>query len=463
MKNRWVSAVLLALASVASGDVLVLSDGTRLEGELRHVDTGWDVVRPDGTIEHVSSQRVVSIQRGGGPLTAADAMGRFASLKRSLEIETNPAKAIDRYQRFIDQNPDPAADEAAASEMKIWKDRADRGLVKWGKDWLTADERTARLAQGTALALDARLMIHDNRLADAEGVLNDVLTGDPQHVSALYLMGYLQFHVGKVPEARKHFTTLQQLLPDHAPTLYDLGLVLMRQKQWGQAMSMFDQAMSAAPGSRFLVDNIAEILNQLPDEERRGTIYQKLLKHYADEEQQVGKEMAKQKKFRWGSGWVDQETHDKLVAAEAEVRKKMIDMDADFKASKERLTDIDRSITHNRQSMDEIESTSYYRNADGQMVRTTLPTVYYDLGREVERLKRERTEVDANIAKLQASAKTIQQQIPKPKFTGVIEPINEDGVPVRGLPPTTQPTTAPAAPPGNIDIHIGPADPSPHQ
>ena len=62
-------------------------------------------------------------------------MRRVAS--HSLDIQD----IINRYQKFIAQSGDQVVAAEAQKDLQMWQDRQEKGMVKLGDQWITADER----------------------------------------------------------------------------------------------------------------------------------------------------------------------------------------------------------------------------------------------------------------------------------------------------------------------------------
>ena len=215
----------------------------------------------------------------------------------------------------------------------------------------------------------------------------------------------------------------------------------------------------------------------MPDDQQKTPAAQKLARRFAEQDAQLQTTMARREMYRWGATWVDKSTHDKLLAVDVEVKKKLADLNGDFDLTQNRITAIDQQVADNQKAMRDIETRSYVRTADGTLVRVPYPSAYYDMQREVTKLKAERQEMSARVDTLRAAAKKVQADYPVPKYTGILRMIEEDGVPilvpeaapgeaqhVTPRPPPAPPATLPEvstqpippdAPPPSI-IRIGP-------
>jgi hypothetical protein len=235
-------------------------------------------------------------------------------------------------------------------------------------------------------------------------------------------------------------------VPDQAPTLNNLAVIMWRQNQQVAAAGMYDQAMMAAPVNKFILDNVADALGSLEEDQRKSPIVAKALRRFTEQDLLLQQQQGQQGLYRWGSTWVDQRKLEELKAAEREVRTKLDALQQEFAQVKTRNVTLDSQITTNSLSMQELVMRSYAIDKDGKRIQYPLPAHYYELERENQRLKSEQDANNAKLAAMPALAKRIQQQVPVPQFTGVQQIVGVEGMP--GAPPTSQPdaqsTTMPA-------------------
>src|SRR5262245_48395705 len=141
-----VCAILAILCVHARADVVILRDGTRVEGDLKKGDGGYDVTAANGKVTHVPTNNIKSIEIGRSTGNAA-AVDRLASLKRSVESIDDLNQIISRFNAFIQQYKNTPAAAQAEKELAIWQDRLDKRLVKVGGKWVTAEQQEQLVSQ----------------------------------------------------------------------------------------------------------------------------------------------------------------------------------------------------------------------------------------------------------------------------------------------------------------------------
>ncbi len=461
----------LAFASLSRGDVLYLTDGKTLEGDVGKSPDGWVVTDSAGKVTAVPAGKVQSIEMksGGGKAAPDAAEAKLYSLRRSVANVGDLRDIIARYKRFIEQNPGPEVKDAAEKELAVWVDRQARGLVKAGSQWVTPQEHAALLEQTFAVVSEARQLIKDNRNKDADALLAKAMQLDPTNVSVQYLRGVVKYRQGEVPAARKAFEGVAEQMPAHASTLNNLAVILSRQNQHAAALGMYDRAMQAAPNLREVLDNVAEALNGAPDDARRAQVLQRAMKRFLEQDEHLRAEMAKRGLSRWGATWVSQEQKEELDAAERNIKVRLDQLAAEFKAAQDQINRIDRDIESNTRTMRQLEARRIGRDINGRLVTSVLPAAYYDLEADNAKLGAERRQLVSAIEQLRAAAKETEKQVPTPRYTGVQKLIETEGTPIKmpGDPAATSPAqatqpvdgrAAPTTVPASRPVSPGPAE-----
>src|SRR5205085_2309464 len=121
--------------------------------------------------------------------------------------------------------------------------------------WVTKEQQEELRGKSLDVAKDARQLIKDGKMKDAASLLDKAIADNPQNAAAFYLRGVMFYRQEQLVPARKAFDAVAALLPDHAPTLNNLGVVEWRQNAAVGALNQYDKAMVAAPASRVILDN----------------------------------------------------------------------------------------------------------------------------------------------------------------------------------------------------------------
>jgi len=443
----FVSFALLGSPSLFA-DVLHLKDGSKIEGTLKHTEDGWLVQGDSGKPVHVLTEQVDSIElTTNAAATPRAAMERLTSLRRSVEGLTDLNDIIARFQRFVDQNTDPASTAEARKDLLVWKDRLNQKMVKVGSKWVTAEDRVKLVEQAGQNAETARQLMKQGRTKEAEPILLDVVATDPQNATALYLTGLLRFQQDQIPAARKAFETTSILVPNHSPTLNDLAIVLWRQRQYAAALNNFDEAMLATPVDKLILDNVAVALQTLPPEFQKNAITLKVIRHFNEQDQQLAELMAQQGMRRYGSLWVSEKDMAQMKRQEKEIQDKLDQMAADFDRSRQKIDQLGQTISDNDTQIHRIEATSFVVDPrTGAQTPVPYPAAYYDLVRDNQNAQRDRDAEVSRLDQLKKQAADLQNSRPSQKSAGVMRIVGPEGTPIR-IPTATAPVAVPAMQP----------------
>lgn len=426
-------------AATAGHDVVVTRDGQRYEGTLHRQAGQWTMTLTNGSTVDVTPGDVTSISLGSHASGADAAASALASLRRSLDAVSDPAVAIQRCQRFIDQNPGSPAAEDATQDLAQWQLRKQQGLVKVGSKWVTTQDRQRMRAQATLLARQAAVDLSQNDFKNAEAVLKDALDDDPDHVAALYLRGLIDFQQGQVAVARKRFEAVNAQIV-HAPTLNNLAVIYFRQNQTQMSLKFYDQSIELAPLSRDLLNNVAEALAVLTDDQRRSPNAVLLADHFLQQDQKLQELLASGGLYRWGATWVDADTLKHLQDVQKDVDSQLDALKKENDDQKDRMQQIQRLTDEDQQRMRQLswQQMNVVDPRTGAIYQQTLPQEYYDLQDKVHALKVEYDQLHYKISQYDEKVRKVTQQLPVPKYTGRQMLIGVDGAPFESGPADAQ-------------------------
>jgi tetratricopeptide (TPR) repeat protein len=426
----------------ARADVVHLTDGTTVSGDIKKTDDGWIVTPPGGKPVLISADRVDSIELrpADNPNAAED---RLASLRRAVGNVSDIKIIITRYEAFIQDNPESKAATEAEADLADWRDRQSRGLVKVGTQWVTPEEKADTDHKADLVAEDVRQLLTAGKIKDATDAIDKTLLLSPDNISLLYLRGVLAYRLEQLVPARKAFEAVLAISPNDGPSLNNLAVITWRQNNIMVAMNFYDQAMVSAPMSRQILDNVAEALNSLPPERRKTPLVEKVVRHFNEQDSDLQKKLADQGLSRWGSSWVTDAQRAKLEATAKSIQdqidaqsKKFDDLTADMQKA-------DQTVSSDQVSMQNIINSCTFYNPNGQMVQTPFPAEYYNLQRDIQLQKAQKIQDAGEQGRLHDQAVALKAKQPS-RYTGIQRLIDVEGMPMAITPgdPTTQPGSA---------------------
>ncbi|MDP9172233.1 MAG: tetratricopeptide repeat protein [Planctomycetota bacterium] len=438
--------IVLLLASVVRADIVILNDGTQVEGRLTRTWDGWTITQSDGTSIAVKSEQVRTIEASRSPNSNA-AADRLASLRRVAEHLSDLNLIIDRYNKFLLQNTDASVVEEADKDLAGWHQKLDQGLVKVGTQWVTPEQRDQLQKAAQVQALAAREFMRQSRVKEAQDSLQQALAGDPESPLALFLQGVLLYQKEQVSQARKSFEAANDAMPSYPPILNNLAVISWREKSYVAALNYYDLAMLAAPEQKLILDNTAAALHELPNENKQAPAVQKAARDFTEQDAQLQESAAKEGMFRWGSKWVTSKQLDDLKGTEARLKSEINDLSGNYDIVQQKIGEIDAEVDANLREMHRLQASVQYTDAGGNVTQLPLPQTYFTLENDNQHLAANKKVLVAQQEKLRVRAKELQASVPAPQFDKVQQIFGEDAAPGAGA-DSARAATQPDAPPG---------------
>ncbi|MGA2499174.1 MAG: hypothetical protein ABSH20_15655 [Tepidisphaeraceae bacterium] len=434
MMRHWNWLVGLMLAWPVFADIVELKDGSRVEGAIRRVAGGWEVTGASGKKTIVTDDTVKGIEKGAPDNPAEAAAARLAIVRKLTETMTDPAQVIERYEKFIAQYKDTPAVEDARKDLDIWKKRQAGKLVKIGDRWLSPEEQREMLGKVVPMIEEARELAKDNKVRDAEAAVARLLAIDPKNAAGLYLQGLVCFKSDRVADAKMSWETLRDIVPDHAPTLNNLAVIMAKQKQALGALALYDMAMVASPQNRMVLDNTAEALHAVSDREKTALTFKRASKRFEEQDLEMQKIMKEKGLSRWGSTWVDADKMAEIKAAEEKIKAKLEALKTEYDRVVDRIKEIDNQFDINNRTLGQINNDRTFTDGNGRMTQLPPPAIYYKIMAENDKMWSEQKALKEKLETFRGRAAEIERERPVPAYTGVYRVIEAEGTPLLAAP-----------------------------
>lgn len=260
----------LLLCGPAGADVLMLRDGTSVEGSVIKFGQEYRVKLKDGTTRTIPQSLVASIEHGpADPSRAA-----FSAAKSRAETVDEPVRAVNIWERFIDDFPDSSQISAARGELEKWKNlQADQAERINGR-WVGGDERRRILAEVNKLCTEARSQL-DNQMLQAIDKYDRALKLYPNCYEANFALGYCYLQKGTavingagnpadLDKAIKSLEAAVRLRPNSASALSNLAVGYSIRNVHDKAVQYAYQAVRIVDNKQ-TVENLVNILVHAPD------------------------------------------------------------------------------------------------------------------------------------------------------------------------------------------------------
>ena len=207
------------------------------------------------------------------------------------------------YRLFIEDESVPEAErEAAKKQLPIWKERADKQMVRVGIRWVTPAEANDQRLQARQLTDEAIRLIgagQDNAAIDKCVKASRI---DVDSILADFLQGLIYALVRcDAKLANQHLSECVSRDPRSIPALNNLALSEIRLRKYAQALAHWQTAIEVAPSSHQVIQNLGRLLELT--KRGRVNIPPSLQRRFADL-YAAAAVSANAGKFKDGTGWL---------------------------------------------------------------------------------------------------------------------------------------------------------------
>lgn len=108
-----------------------------------------------------------------------------------------------------------------------------------------------------------QLLLDANRIEEAYGSLNKILTTNDSDTELRYIRGLIAMELGHPDQAESDFRYVVSKEPRHVEAINDLSMLLIDQKDYDEARQFIDQALSIAPKDPKALGNMGWLLHEL--------------------------------------------------------------------------------------------------------------------------------------------------------------------------------------------------------
>lgn len=364
-------AGLLLTASITTADVVTLHDGRVVKGKITS-DAGAPVVKIETTMGPLQfpMTMVKSIATGDEPAPSpspspspADApsvdappadtpppasqpdplvsgpidpavLAKLNETRQATAKAATGAEGLAAWDAFLAICKTGSLADRARQEQVIWKDRADKNLVRFGPNqWLAKDQVDARVAKANELVTQAEAAADDNeagRLFDQAIASNPYLIDIPLKKAA---------HFHKAHNLPKYSVALADVLkvdPNNVMARNNLGVNYAVQRQWAMAIGQLARAAANSLDDETSLNNLDQVAALIADDDdapdsleaEADRAIRSVVEKLHAAKQHVGE-------TRWGTKWISDKEYKDNLAKCAEINKKI----AEYKRIGSKLQD----------------------------------------------------------------------------------------------------------------------------
>ncbi|CAD8152320.1 unnamed protein product [Paramecium octaurelia] len=127
--------------------------------------------------------------------------------------------------------------------------------------------RTSSISEGqtdiTKLYRRANYLIQNEKYEQSTQLLDRILETDPDFVNAIYSKGIVELCQNKLEKAKKYFLTSLEKQPNHALALNELASLMIKEKQYNEALGNLEKGFQADPNIPDLNYGLGYVLARL--------------------------------------------------------------------------------------------------------------------------------------------------------------------------------------------------------
>lgn len=281
-------AAVLAAATLARADKIMLKDGNVLQGRTIRQSDGYWIKLEDGTTQTIPSEQIRSVEKTTTPEAAPSAPGpgstsiapatpapsstaSLSGVKRRADAVRAPMSAVAIWQQFIDSKPAPGdADlKTAHEQLAQWQKLADAGALKIKGKWISGDELKRTTDKLKELMKEHVELLRQNQTLAAVKKLEEAYAIYPDSYHITFELGYVSMLEHDQDKAIRYFDETLKIQPGLAAATGNIGLCLIGKKKIMEGVLKLQQAAQQGDTPE-LSHDLSLALSRVPPEQRNS-------------------------------------------------------------------------------------------------------------------------------------------------------------------------------------------------
>ncbi|HEX6985502.1 MAG TPA: trypsin-like peptidase domain-containing protein [Planctomycetaceae bacterium] len=182
---------------------------------------------------------------------------------REAEALRSAGEALELLERF--ENRHSFAGDGRVrfeQELAAWRERAAKGLVRNGRDWVDPAEYGRAIAEADALVEQAFQLIRVGNAAASVELLEKAGRLDRNGIRADFVLGVIYAVAGPaaLEKAERHFQEVLRREPNHISAMNNLAIVLVKQREYDPALRHWRRAIELAPKTPAVSQNLGRLV-----------------------------------------------------------------------------------------------------------------------------------------------------------------------------------------------------------
>jgi tetratricopeptide (TPR) repeat protein len=361
----------LAPAAISLADIITLSDGTKVTGTMSRQGDSMIITTTDGKKLTVRAADIAGVTLTSNISPAERAENAWKQLQPSLNKVAKIEDAIALLEKFEHDNHGTPAGTKAINAIASYRQLLSQSPVKFRGAWVPKDQVEVLTRAELDAAKPIMLVYKAGKIKEAMDQTREALKTNPQNPHLNLLAGLASFKLNQLAQSREYFSKVLEVNETSLMALNNLGVVSYQVAKQIDGMGFYARALQAAPDNRLLLDNIVEAL-AASESLKQSPAYTALQRQFLQAETNMQAKMAKSGLFRYGSSWVSQEQHDRLLASKASVKATLEAAEARHREALRAVDNIDARIQQARVDVDTLN------NEYNNWVAAAAFSYYYD-------------------------------------------------------------------------------------
>jgi len=270
------------------------------------------------------------------PVAKPTAAEEYKQLLDQLAGITSPADGLPLLEAFISSHQGVPQAEMAQKELAMWKDRADKNLVRFGQTWRPKDEVDKLNAKVEEMLTAAA---SEEKTDKAIKLLTDAAKINPYRTDIPFKKFQAFLKDKREKEAAGALAGVLKIDPNNVAAMNNIGVLDARQKQWQQAFDMLLRAAGKSPDTNAIWDNF-DAATVMAEENGGASLVQAADSAMRGLVAKIHKAGKHPNETRWGNSWISEEDYAKYAKENRQSGSKLVGIKSrirSLKASKSKL------------------------------------------------------------------------------------------------------------------------------
>jgi len=248
-------------------------------------------------------------------------LAKYTEALKAVEKAVTGAEGLAILDAFLKDCPTGPLAEQVRARMTLWKERADKNLVKFGPtQWLPKEQVDARRTKAEELLGKAEA---DAKTDDAAKLYDQASEQDPFRADIPMKLATRYYKDKNQAKYGMALGKVVKIDPNNVCARNNMGVIQATQKQWAAAMANIAKAATLVDNDKIL-DNLDQVAAMAAEDTgstgQSGAdsqaIIQAVVAHIHNEKKHVGEN-------RWGNAWVKEADYQKNLKDNAEIDRKI--------------------------------------------------------------------------------------------------------------------------------------------